>query len=137
MSEGEKIIYQILQKAGIKFEQEKIFTDLKKGRYRYDFFIPNWNGHRILLEYNGQQHYEWVKKFYPSERSWRAALERDRAKISYALSQRIPLYIIPYWDQSKLRSAADLIQPQYRAKTRWHNDEIRFLTQTQHQKNRH
>lgn len=126
MSGIEKIIQQILIKAGIQFEQEKTFTDLKKGKYRYDFYIKDWNGRSVILEAHGIQHYEWVKKFYPTERLWRAALERDRVKISYALSQGFDMYIIPYWDQIKLRSAADLIQPQYKAHTRWHTDEVRM-----------
>ena len=126
MSEGEKFIASLLRKAGIAFEQEKTFYDLKKGRYRYDFYIENWDGRRVIIEFNGIQHYEFVKKFYSSERLWRAALERDRAKISYALSQNISIYLIPYWDQIKLRSAADLIQPQYKAHTRWHTDEVRM-----------
>lgn len=126
MSEGEKFIASLLRKAGIAFEQEKTFYDLKKGKYRYDFYIENWSGRRVIIEFNGIQHYEFVKKFYSSERLWRAALERDRAKISYALSQGIAIYLIPYWDQTKIRSAADLIQPQYQAKNRWHNDEIRL-----------
>ena len=61
-----------------------------------------------------------------SERWWRAALERDRRKISYALANNIDIYIIPYWDQPILRRAADLFQDQYHAKSRWHNDEIRM-----------
>lgn len=125
MSEGEKIIAKILTKAKISFEQEKTFYDLKKGRYRYDFYIDNLNGRQVCIEFNGPQHYQMVKQFYDSDRLWRAALERDRAKISYCLANNIDIYIIPYWDQLKLRRRADLFKDEYKAKTRWHNDEIR------------
>jgi hypothetical protein len=126
MSTGEELIAKILTKAKIPFEREKTFYDLKKGRYRYDFYIENLDGRHVVIEFNGPQHYELVKKFYETERLWRAALERDRAKISYCLANNIDIYIIPYWDQIKLRQRADLFKPEYKAKTRWHTDEIRL-----------
>ena len=125
MSKGEEIIAKILTKSKVIFEQEKTFYDLKHGSYRYDFYIPDYKGHPIIIEYNGAQHYQYVKQFYANERWWRAALERDRRKISYALANDIPLYIIPYWDQPNLKTLSDLFKPEYRAHSRWHNDEAR------------
>lgn len=125
MSKGEEIIAKILTKSKIKFDREKTFRDLKHGSYRYDFYIENLDGHRVVIEFNGAQHYQYIPNFYPSERWWRAALERDRSKISYALANGIDIYIIPYWDQSKLRQCADIFKSEYLAKTRWHNDEVR------------
>lgn len=125
MSQGEELISKILTKAKIPFEKEKTFFDLKKGSYRYDFYIPDRSGRPAIIEYNGAQHYEFVPNFYPSPRFWLTSLERDRRKISYALANDIDIYIIPYWDYSKLKKADDLFQTKYKAKTRWHNDEIR------------
>jgi len=131
MSKGEELIAKLLTKAHIPFEQEKTFTDLKHGTYRFDFYIPDLYGQPTIIEYNGAQHYQFISKFYPSERWWRAALERDRRKISYALANNIPIYIIPYWDLPHIKKASDLFLSDYRAKTRWHNDEVRakFLPQ--------
>jgi hypothetical protein len=56
---------------------------------------------------------------------WIASLERDRRKISYALANDIPIYIIPYWEYGNLKKAADLFKPEFRAKTRWHNDDVK------------
>ena len=126
MSKGEELIANILKQENIKFEREKTFQDLRKGKYRYDFYIEDLRGRRAVIEYHGQQHFQFISKFYKSDREWRAALERDRMKISYAISQDIDIYIIPYWDYPNLRSAADLFKPQYKAKNRWHTDQLRL-----------
>ena len=125
MSHGEELIEKILRKAKISFEKEKTFTDLRNGKYRYDFYIPNLNGKPTIIEYNGAQHYEFIKTFYQSPRFWLAALERDRRKISYALANNMDLFIIPYWDYPLLKTKEDLFKPEYKAADRWHNDNVR------------
>lgn len=121
MSKGEEKIVTLLKKSKYKFEREKRFVDLRAGRLRYDFCIYTSNG-LILLEFQGEQHYEFVSKFYKSRRDFLSARERDRQKISYALAHRIPIYIIPYWELENLSSAVDLFNPRFRALTRWKND---------------
>ena len=59
--------------------------------------------------------------------------EHDRRKISYALANDIKIYIIPYWEISKITVARQLFQEKYLAKTRWKNDED-FEEYTKHQK---
>ena len=125
MSNGENLIMQILKRDKIKFEREKTFSDLRNGRFRYDFYIEDLRGQRAVIEFNGAQHYEFVSAFYTTSSQWHAALERDRRKISYALANNIAIYEIPYWDADKLKTSADLFQSKYRAKSRWHNDEVR------------
>lgn len=125
MSKGEELIVKLLRKAKINFVQEKIFNDLRKGRYRYDFYIEDYHGRPTIIEFQGQQHYEYVTAFYTNTRQWRAALERDREKISYALANDMDIYLIPYFDAPYLHSAADLFKNDYKAKNRWHNDEVR------------
>ena len=39
MSSYEEKIISLLKKSKLKFEREKTFTDLKNGRYRFDFYI--------------------------------------------------------------------------------------------------
>ena len=121
MSNYEEQIISLLQKAGYKFEREKHFSDLKKGKYRFDFCIDV-DGGQVLLEVQGQQHYQFIPKFYRSRADFESAKERDRRKISYCLAHKIPLYIIPYWEIKKLSSADDLFQSYFRANTRWKND---------------
>lgn len=122
MSSYEEKVIKILKKEKIKFQREKTFSDLRKGKYRFDFFIPNFKGAPILIEVHGEQHYKQVKKFQPTRKDFLAQKERDRRKISYCLAHRIDLYIIPYWDIDKIDSVKDLLKPMYKARSRWHCD---------------
>jgi len=121
MSSYEEKIISLLQKDKIKFEREKRFTDLKKGKYRFDFYVAV-EGGRAIVEVNGAQHYVSNRKFYGTRAEFKTAQERDRCKISYCLSRGIPLYIIPYWEIDNLRSASDIFQEKFRARNRWKND---------------
>ena len=121
MSKGEEKIISLLQKGKYKFEREKRFYDLKKGQYRYDFYLLR-EGRPSLIEFQGEQHYQYVPKFYHSRADFEAAKERDRRKISYALAKGIPLYIIPYWELDRINKSADLFRYEYLAQSRWKND---------------
>jgi hypothetical protein len=123
MSKGEEKITDLLNLDKYKFVREKTFSDLKGGRFRYDFYVKDVHGADCIIEFNGEQHYHFVKKFYKTEREWRTAQEHDRRKISYALANNIPIYIIPFWELPKITSAQQLFQDKYRARTRWKNDE--------------
>ena len=121
-SKGEEKVINLLQKGGYTFEREKKFKDLRYGRFRFDFYVQGARSCPCIIEIQGQQHYEFVSKFYKTERDFKAAKERDRRKISYCLAKQIPIYCIPYWELPKIRSAADLFKEQYRAQDRWKND---------------
>ena len=66
-SRGEIKIEEILQEAGLHFEEEYIFPDLvsSSGRpLRFDFAVFEDNGDiDFLIEYQGIQHYEPKSKF--------------------------------------------------------------------------
>ena len=121
MSKLEEKVITLLKKGHIRFLREKTFPDLRKGRFCYDFEVYV-DGGRALLEVQGQQHYEFISKFYKRRADFESAKERDRRKISYALANRIPLYVIPYWELEHMTTARDLLRPQYLATTRWKND---------------
>ncbi len=129
MSKLEEKVVTLLKKSGIRFEREKTFSDLKKGKYRFDFEVYV-DGGRSYLEVQGQQHFMYVSKFYKKRSDFLAAQERDRRKISYCLAHNLPLYIIPYWELDKINSAAALFNEKYRARSRWKND----LDWQEHQK---
>ena len=121
MSHYEEKIVTLLKRGKIKFEREKRFSDLRNGRFRFDFYVYIQGGPAIV-EVQGEQHYQFVSRFYKSRKDFMAARERDRRKISYCLANQIPIYIIPYWEIENLTCAADLFQERFRAKTRWKND---------------
>ena len=123
MSKGEEKIIELLQKGRYKFEREKRFKDLKRGLYRFDFYVVGGRAIPCAIEYQGEQHYQYVNKFYRSRAEFEAAKERDRRKISYCLAHQIPLYIIPYWELENIHTAADLFNSRFRATSRWKNDQ--------------
>ena len=123
MSKGEDKIVDLLNQAGLKFVREKSFSDLKHGSFRYDFYLPYADGGSAIIEFNGEQHYQFVSKFYKNYRDLQKTQEHDRRKISYALANDIKIYIIPYWELSKITTARQLFQDKYLARNRWKNDD--------------
>lgn len=123
MSKGEEKIIELLQKGRYKFEREKRFKDLKRGLYRFDFYVVGGRAIPCAIEYQGEQHYQYVDKFYRSRAEFEAAKERDRRKISYCLAHNIPIYVIPYWELENIHTAADLFNSRFRATSRWKNDQ--------------
>ena len=121
MSKGEDKIVDLLHKSGIRFVREKTFEDLRKGKFRFDFYLPNVDGRDCILEYNGEQHYQFVGRFYKTQAEWKQAQGRDMRKISYCLANNIALYIIPYWEIDNIVSANQLFDPKFRAKDRFKN----------------
>lgn len=121
MSKGEDKIVDLLRKSGIRFVREKTFEDLRKGKFRFDFYLPNVDGRDCILEYNGEQHYQFVGRFYKTQAEWKQAQGRDMRKISYCLANNIALYIIPYWEIDNIVSADQLFDPKFRAKDRFKN----------------
>lgn len=121
-SKGEEKIIGLLKKSRYRFEREKRFGDLKRGLYRFDFYVLGGRSTPCVIEFNGAQHYVQLTHFQTTAREFKAQQERDRRKISYCLAHNIPIYIIPYWEIDNIHTAADLFKEKYRAKDRWKND---------------
>lgn len=118
-SKYEEQIIHILRAAGVKFIREKTFSDLRGGRFRFDFYLPDFN---ILLEMDGEQHFFQVSKFHKTRTDFLKQQENDRRKNSYCLANKIPLYRIPYWVMINMHSFVDLLNPTFLVKNKWHND---------------
>ena len=123
MSKGEDRIIDLLNKEKIFFVREKSFHDLKRGLFRYDFYLPYLDGGPAIIEYNGEQHYYYVPRFFKKNSDFTKVQEHDRRKISYALANDIKIYIIPYWELPKITSGHQLFDDKYLAKDRWKNDD--------------
>ena len=102
-SKAENYIENYLLKNKIFFEREKHF-DWMEGRTRYDFFIPDLG---LIIEFHGQQHYEYTTHFYNSIEEWQAAKSRDNKKLELALSNGLNYLIIPYNFQNRLKEILD------------------------------
>lgn len=121
MSKGEQKIISILRAENVSFVQEKSFENaIRVPNCRFDFYLPEKN---ILLEYNGEQHYEFITLFFKNRSEFLKAQERDRMKISAALAMKIPLYCIPYWDINNINTLEDILNSDYLACNKFHNDE--------------
>lgn len=121
MSSYEEKIIQILKKNKVPFIREKTFQDLKKGLYRFDFFLPREN---CLIEVDGEQHYRFNKRFHKTRQDFLKAQERDRRKNNYALAHGIPLYRIPYWEIDELCGISQIFDEKYLVKSMYHNDKL-------------
>lgn len=121
MSNYEAHILRILLRERIMFEREKTYQDLKNGRFRFDYYLPQLN---ILLEIDGEQHFHYVSKFFRNRQDFLKAREHDRRKNSYCLANNIKLYRIPYWELKNINNSADIFNPKFLVRTRWHNDNI-------------
>lgn len=120
-SKGEAQIEQILKTNNIKYEKEKCFADLRGGRYRFDFFLPNKN---ICIEVDGEQHFHRVQLFHKTKVSFERQKAHDRQKNSYCLAHNIHLYRLPYWVLKDITTFNDIFKNQFLVKDRWHNDKL-------------
>lgn len=118
-SKYEEQVIRLLRAAGICFEREKTYDDLKGGRFRFDFYLPSFG---CLLEIDGLQHFKQVKHFQRTRAEFLKQQEHDRRKNSYCLANNIALFRIPYWELSNITHARDLFQKKFRVISRWHND---------------
>lgn len=121
MTQGEFCIAQILAKAGLPYKTEKTFEDLRDGRFRFDFYLPNTN---TLIEVDGKQHFTYIPRFHHSRADFLRGQEHDRRKNSYALANNMPLYRLPFWELESIKTLDDIFTDSHLVKTRWHNDDL-------------
>lgn len=104
-STGEIKIYNILENAGIPFEEEYEFPDLvsSNGKHlRFDFAVFDDRGDiDFLIEFQGKQHYTAVGKF-GGAKGLRRQQYNDVLKRKYCLKNNIKLVTVPYFDEGKL-----------------------------------
>jgi hypothetical protein len=104
-SSGEVKIHNILTDYDIPFEEEYEFDDLisSSGRHlRFDFAIFDDEGNlECLLEFQGRQHYQSVKKFGGKTGVSRQKYN-DNLKRQYCIKHNYKLVSIPYFDEDKI-----------------------------------
>lgn len=98
-SRGEIKIEEILEQAGLVYQEEYSFPDLvsSSGRpLRFDFAVFTDEGDLdFLIEYQGIQHYEAKSKFGGAKGLFRQKYN-DTQKRNYCKVHNINLVIIPY-----------------------------------------
>lgn len=102
-SRGEIKIEEILEAAGLIFEEEYIFPDLcsNNGRpLRFDFAVFDDDGKiDFLIEYQGRQHYEPTSKF-GGKKGFYQQQYNDNKKRRFCALHGIKLLEIPYTDEN-------------------------------------
>jgi hypothetical protein len=109
-SKGEKKISELLKIMGLPFKREAKFKKCKnKNALPFDFIAKLPNGVGFLIEYQGVQHYEPIRR----SKSWtkkKAMAElkntqiRDKIKAEWANKNKISLLVIPYWEYENIPS---------------------------------
>ena len=120
MSKYENRVMELLKKAKLSFYREKTFKDLRKGLFRFDFYLPNYHGAPAIVEVDGEQHFQPIY----GRKAFLKGQEHDRQKNSYCLANGVALYRVPYWQIPNLKSIDDIFTKENLVKTRWHNDNL-------------
>lgn len=103
-STGEIRISEYLKKNKISFKSEYVVNSIEGIEYaRFDFYIKELN---LIIEYDGQQHFEPVEKFGGQE-AFKRTQYRDSIKNRYCLENGINLIRIPYWDYKNIEKILD------------------------------
>lgn len=92
-SKGERLLYLLLKKRQISYKGEYRIVDEYRIKYfPYDIYC---DVERVLIEYDGVQHFE-EKSFFTKEYSFKERIRRDNLKNDYAFKHMLPLLRIPY-----------------------------------------
>ncbi len=92
-SHGEKYIRNYLDKHNIKYTPQKRFQNLKDKTYlSYDFYLPN---QKVLIEYQGRQHYE-ENDFFGGKERFKQQQLHDNLKREYAKNNGYKLLELKY-----------------------------------------
>lgn len=120
-SKGEKTIYNWLTKYNIKFKYQYSLDDCKNIKpLPFDFAVFDDNKLKMLIEYDGEQHFRKVK-FYGmkdnklAEENFKNTKRNDQIKNQYCSKNNIRLLRIPYYQLHEIenilqRELGDLIE---------------------------
>jgi hypothetical protein len=101
---GEKIISAILVANNINHSFQFTFDECRDLRpLPFDLaFYDQCNNFKGLIEFHGIQHYESVERF-GGEEAFITNKKRDSIKLEYCFKNNIPLLVIAYYDDLKLK----------------------------------
>jgi len=102
MSSGERNVNSWLKLSGfeenIDFQRDpyiKFLVGRGSGLTRIDFIL-NYQGKQYWIEYNGKQHYEFLRIFFDTHEEFEAQVRRDKEEREYCEKNNITLISIPY-----------------------------------------
>ena len=105
MSSGEKRISDILKKNNIAFVYDKPFNGLvnpkTNQKLRFDFYIHSL---KLVIEFDGKQHYKFVKDFHQNQDGLKDLKFRDNHKNTFCRNKGLTMLRISYKDYDKIES---------------------------------
>jgi hypothetical protein len=111
---GERIIRDVFNYYQIFFQPQVSLPGLP--RRTYDYYFES-NGHRYLLEYDGQQHFHYVRKYHRKPGAFKEGQLIDRVKTYWAVQLGFQVIRIDYtqrdWIAAHLINAVNLNWPVY------------------------
>ena len=103
ISQGEKLIKDILDKHNVKYIQQYVFNGLlgdeKPLRFDFALLTPT-NKPYILIEFQGKQHYEPIE-YFGGQKQFEKQQRYDQKKREYCMKNDIGLLCIPYTSTAK------------------------------------
>jgi len=111
LSHGEIIVEQFLKENGYAYEIQKTFDNCRhKNPLEFDFYLPEFNS---VIEYNGEQHYNFVKFFHRTKKGFEQQLLRDQIKRDFCKSNHIRLLELKssYSKPLLLKTIAEFLSP--------------------------
>lgn len=98
---GEQKIRNYLDEKQISYIPQKTFAPLNKTKYRFDFFLPDYN---LAIEYQGEQHFR-DNQFFKEELN--TIQKRDNIKRQYCQTNNIELLEIKYTELKNIKAILD------------------------------
>ena len=102
-SKGEQMIEKYLRKRNIEFRPEYPVNLPKRQKFYFDFLLKKY---RLLVEFDGKQHFEYVEFFKTDLIKQR---EIDLAKNLWAIKNKYHLLRIPYFEIDNIEEILDSV----------------------------
>lgn len=102
---GPRAIKEYLDQFHIKYEKEYRFKDcVYQKQLPFDFAIFYPTGQlKCLIEYDGEQHYKFIKHWHGDEEGFKLQQLRDKIKTEYCKNHNIKLIRIPYTEYDNIK----------------------------------
>jgi hypothetical protein len=127
MSKGEDKITKLLNFARVSYSREITVPRLtgKKGApLRFDFGIYQNKKLILLIEFDGEQHFQYSSHFNKSKSDFLYRCGCDRKKNEWALKNNVLLYRVPFWELDNINTFSDLLQNKFKVTSIYHNDRL-------------
>lgn len=125
MSKYTEYIESVLSQSPYTLKKELQFVDLKwRLALRFDYGLYQEGKLKALLEVDGEQHFHIIDH-WGGRKAFIKIQELDRKKNRYSLSNKIPLYRIPYNKVYLITKYQDLFHQEFLVNTQWHNDNVK------------